>query len=89
MGELETPQLLQQPKTQQHSKTSMVSDPTAALWQPQAPQHCGSSGAPSLKIPQWSGTLQPGASPGPSSIQGPTAPQGCHQLTLTGESPKR
>lgn len=76
MGELETPQLLQQPKTQQHSKTSMVSDPTAAPWQPQALQHCGSSGAPSLKIPQWSGSLQPGASPGPSSIPGPHSTTG-------------
>lgn len=67
MGEPETPQFLQQPKTLQPTKAS---DATAAPWQPQTPQHCGSSGAPSLTIPLWSETLQPGASPGPHSTKG-------------------
>lgn len=67
MGEPETPQFLQQPKTLQPTKAS---DPTAAPWQPQTPQHQGGSGAPSLTIPPWSEILQPGASPGAHSTKG-------------------
>lgn len=72
LGEPEIPQLLQQPKTLQ---PSMVSDPRAlSIMAAQEPP------VSQHRSGQGSCSLVP--------AQDPTAPQGCHQSTLPGESPK-
>lgn len=44
---------------------------------------------PVSKYLSGQGPCSPVPAQDPAASQGPTAPQGCHQLTLTGESPKR